>query len=216
MKILGVIMDLQLRFKTHIKKTSSKGLKAALALKRMHALTSASARQLFNATVAPVVDYASAIWMHAVGPATTKTIRQIQKLGGQTITEAFSSVACAIAEAEAYIRPVKARQWDKALKLLIDLFTLPAQHPLSRLATRPCSKFKSPLQRISEGFQGIRQAELEKIEPYVIAPWEPKITYGRYVQTESTDAAEILLREDRLLFTITAVENKNGTAFGYI
>ena len=213
-KILGVIMDSQLRFKTHIQKASSKGLKAALALKRMHVLTSASARQLFNATVAPVVDYASAVWMHAVGPATTKTIRQIQKLGGQAITGAFGSVACAVAEAEAYIRPVKARQWDRALKLLIDLFTLPAQHPLSWLAIRPCSKFKSPLQRISEGFQGIRRAELEKIEPYVIAPWEPKITYNRHVQTDSTDAAEILLREDKLLFTTTAVENKNGTAFG--
>ena len=108
-KILGVVMDSELRFKNHIKKMSIRGLKAVLALKRMRTLTTAAARQLFNATVAPVINYASAVWMHTLGPATTKTIRQIQKLGGQAITGAFSSVAGAVSEAEAYIPPVKAR-----------------------------------------------------------------------------------------------------------
>ena len=72
--------------------------------------TTAAARQLFNATVAPVIDYASAVWMHTLGPATTKTIRQIQKLGGQAITGAFSSIVGAVSEAEAHIPPVKIRQ----------------------------------------------------------------------------------------------------------
>ena len=42
-KILGVLMDSELRYKNHIKKVSGKGLKAALALKRMRALTPSAA-----------------------------------------------------------------------------------------------------------------------------------------------------------------------------
>ena len=138
-------MDSELRYKNHVKKTSAKGLNAPLALKRMYALTPLSARQLFGSTVAPVVDYASSIWMHAMGAATTKTMRQIQKIGGQTITGAFSSVAGAIAEAEAHIHPVKARQWSRAAKTLINLQTLPIHHPLTRLDPRPSKTFRSPL-----------------------------------------------------------------------
>ena len=149
MKVLEVTLDSALQFKNHIKNASSKGLKAVLALKRMCALTPASARQLFIATVAPVVDYASTVWMHALGPGTTKIIKQVQKLGGQAITGAFSSVAGAIAEAEVYIQPVKARQWNKALKLLVNLFTLPKSHPLTRVNISLCSKFRSPVQSIS-------------------------------------------------------------------
>ena len=108
-KILGVIMDSRLRFKSHVKKILTKGLKVVLALKRMRTLTLAAARQLFNATVAPVIDYASSVWLHTLGPTTTKTIRQIQKLGGQAVISAFSLVVGVVSEAEAYISPVKAR-----------------------------------------------------------------------------------------------------------
>ena len=65
-KILRVVIDLELRYKKHIAKTATKGLKAALALKRLRMLSPSTAQQLFNATVAPVMDYASNVWMHAV------------------------------------------------------------------------------------------------------------------------------------------------------
>jgi hypothetical protein len=58
-KILRVVIDLELRYKKHIAKTATKGLKAALALKRLRMLSPSTARQLFNATVALVMDYAS-------------------------------------------------------------------------------------------------------------------------------------------------------------
>ena len=73
----------------------------------MRALSPSTARQLFTATVAPIIDYASSIWMHTLGPSITKVIRQIQKLGGQAITGAFNSVAEAIVKAEACISPLK-------------------------------------------------------------------------------------------------------------
>jgi hypothetical protein len=66
-KILGVVLDSQLRYKQHITKATTKGLLAAMALKRLRLLSSSTARQLFVAIVAPVADYASNVWKHACG-----------------------------------------------------------------------------------------------------------------------------------------------------
>lgn len=57
--ILGVIMDTRLKYKEHIARAASKGLEAAMELRRLRGLSPATARQLFTSTVAPVVDYAS-------------------------------------------------------------------------------------------------------------------------------------------------------------
>ena len=51
-------MDLYLYYKNHKAKIDIKGLKAAMALKRMRLLTLLIARQLFHATVALVINYA--------------------------------------------------------------------------------------------------------------------------------------------------------------
>ncbi|KAJ5449492.1 uncharacterized protein N7458_005941 [Penicillium daleae] len=60
-KILGVLMDARLKYKEHIARAASKGLEAAMELRRLRGLSPATARQLFTSTVAPVVDYASSI-----------------------------------------------------------------------------------------------------------------------------------------------------------
>ena len=57
-RILGVTMDAQLRYKEHIVSVSSKGLLAAMALRRLGPVTPATARRLYKATVIPVMDYA--------------------------------------------------------------------------------------------------------------------------------------------------------------
>lgn len=56
-KILGVLMDTRLKYEEHI-------ARAAMELRRLRGLSLATARQLFISTVAPVVDYASNVWMH--------------------------------------------------------------------------------------------------------------------------------------------------------
>jgi hypothetical protein len=56
-KILDVIIDLELQYQEHIANVVTKGLKAALALKRLKMLSPSTARQLFGATVALVMDY---------------------------------------------------------------------------------------------------------------------------------------------------------------
>lgn len=61
-KILGVILDQALRYKEHVSKAADKGVKAALALKRLSNLRPETARKLFKSKVAPAMDYASVIW----------------------------------------------------------------------------------------------------------------------------------------------------------
>lgn len=56
-KVLGMIMDSSLKYKEHMVRASTKGLEPAMELQRLRGLTPATARQVFTAMVAPVVDY---------------------------------------------------------------------------------------------------------------------------------------------------------------
>ena len=172
-KILGVILDSELRYKGHIARTATKGLKAALALKRLKMLSPSSARQLFNATVAPVLDYASNVWMHAAKELAMAMLNRAQRVGAQAITGAFRTVSVAIAEAEAYIRPVHQRLGERATKLWIGIHTLPDTHPLERLRMSAFQRFASPLQRIRLAHQPARG--IETIEAFAVPPWEKRI-----------------------------------------
>jgi hypothetical protein len=155
-KILGVVMDSGLRYKKHIARTVTKGLSAALALKRLKMLSPSTARQLFNATVAPVMDYASNAWMHAIKEPAMAALNRAQRIRAQAITGAFRTVSVAIAEAEAYIRPVHQRLSERATTLWIYIHTLPNTHPLKRLQTSAFRRFRSPLQKIAEAHVGLK------------------------------------------------------------
>ena len=83
-----------------------------------------TAKQLFGSTVAPVVDYASNIWMFACGTAAMASLNRVQRVGAQAITGSFRIVAVAVAETEVSIRTVRERHTDRATKLWVGLHTL--------------------------------------------------------------------------------------------
>ena len=107
-KLLGILMDSQLRFKTHIIRAANKGLQAALALKRLHMLSPKIARQLFHSAVTPVVDYGNTIWSHT-RRMQLGLLNRVQRIGAQAVTGAFATVATAVGEAEASIKPIAQR-----------------------------------------------------------------------------------------------------------
>jgi hypothetical protein len=80
-KILGVVLDSELQYKNHIARTATKGLKAALALQRLKMLSPSTARQLFNVTVALVMDYALTVWMHAAKESSLTLLNRAQRIG---------------------------------------------------------------------------------------------------------------------------------------
>ncbi|KAM5344536.1 hypothetical protein ACJ41O_013071 [Fusarium nematophilum] len=174
-KILGVVMDSQLRYKQHIAMAATKGLEAAMALRRLKGLSPSVARHLFVAMVAPVIDYASNVWVHACHEVSVRAVNRVQRLGAQAIVGTFHTVATAVAEAEADIPPVRERFAKRATKLWIDLQTLPDSNPLRRVGCRIFRRFMSPLQRIASAHQGISVDRMETIHPFALGPWEERI-----------------------------------------
>lgn len=178
-KVLGVILDSRLKYREHIARAASKGLNAAMELKRLKGLSAATSRQLFTATVAPVVDYASNVWMHACRKKLAGPVNRIQKAGAQAIVGTFFSAATSVVEAEAHIPSVHERHWRRAIKLWIDIHTLPDTNPLRR-ATDRIQRFypahRSPFHQVSRRMKDLSLNEIETIEPFALTPWDERVS----------------------------------------
>jgi hypothetical protein len=122
----------QIKYKEHIARVASKGLEAAMELRRLRGLSPSTARQLFTSTVFPVVDYASNVWMHAFKDKAVGPINRVQRVGAQAIVGTFLTVATSVAEAEAHIATAHSRPWRRAVKMWTDIHTLPETNPLRR------------------------------------------------------------------------------------
>lgn len=186
-KILGVIMDTRLKFRQHIAEAASKGLEAAMELKRLRGLSARTARQLFAATVTPVVDYASNVWMHAYKDKLVGPINRVQRAGAQAIVGTFMTVATSVAEAEAHIVSARERFWKRAIKMWVDVHTLPGTNPLSRITKRIkkfYTTFRSPLHQVAERLKGVPLLRMETIIPVSLEPRRGRL---KTVMDRSTD-----------------------------
>ena len=146
-------MDSELRYEEHIKEAATRGLRAAMGLRRLKMLTPRTARQLFVATVAPTMDYASNVWSHRRGWRKTKWLNEAQKMGAQAITGAFKTVSVAVAEAEAGILPIGERHAQAGTRLYVNMQTLPKTHPLTTLRVREIRRYLSPLTKVIAVYQ---------------------------------------------------------------
>jgi hypothetical protein len=124
-----------------------------MELRRLRGLSPATARQLFASTVAPVVDYASNVWMHACKDKAMGPINRVQRVGAQAIVGTFLTVATSVAEAEAHMATAQRRFWKRAVKMWTDVHTLPETNPLRR-CTDQIRKFRryhrSPLYHVAD------------------------------------------------------------------
>jgi hypothetical protein len=206
-KILGVVMDSELRYREHIVYAATNSLNAALVLRRLKMLSPQTARQLFGATVAPAMDYALSVWMHA-GKGSIKAMERAQRIGAQAIVGSFQTVALVIAEAEAHIQPIHQRHQERAAKLWIGLQTLPESHPLRKLIGRIFRRFTSPLQRIAQVHQ---QYDIETILAFPILPWEERIKV--IVELDCEKAAQIARNTEntKAVLVATSLSEKEGT-----
>jgi hypothetical protein len=171
-----------------------------------------TARQLFGSTVAPVVDYASNVWMHACGTVGMASLNRVQRVGAQAVIGAFRTVAVAVAEIEASIRTVRERHADRAAKLWVDLHTLPKTNPLSRLGTRVFRKFISPLQKIAQAHEGVPTDAVETIQEYAISPWEQRIP--AIIHPDSERAVEVANCISGICIATSSSERKGMVGMG--
>lgn len=174
-KLLGVTMDAGLRYREHVAATASSGLTVVMFLRRLKMVSPRVARQLFTAAVAPVMDYASTVWMHACGARELAWLNRAQMEGARAITGAFRGVATSVAEAEASIHPVQERHAQAAARLWINVRTLPKTHPLARSKFIAKRRFVSPMQKIRMALEGTDTDRLEVIDAYTVAPWHERI-----------------------------------------
>ncbi|EAQ90174.1 hypothetical protein CHGG_06793 [Chaetomium globosum CBS 148.51] len=194
-KILGVVMDAKLRYKEHIARAASKGLSAAMELKRLSGLSPATARQLFTALVAPVVDYASSVWMHQCNWKTTPAIHRVQRVAAQGIIGTFSTVATRVADAEAHIPTAQDRFWKRAIKMWTDIYTLPETNPLRNTTSRMRKfrrSYRSPFFQVVDLLKDVPLDSLETIALVVLAPWERRVRTtvdGTGIQQKETEWA---------------------------
>jgi hypothetical protein len=174
-KVLGVVMDVGLRYQEHMAAAAARGLTAAMCLRRLKMLSPKVARQLFVATVAPTVDYASNVWMHACRAREAAWLNKVQLVGAQAITGAFRTVATAVAEAEACIHTVKERHRLAATRLCVNLRTLPGTHPLAALRNKASKRFLSPMQTIASWVTTASTDRMEIIREFALPPWTSRI-----------------------------------------
>jgi hypothetical protein len=87
-KYLGVIFDQQLRFNAHLQQVVKKGTNAALAISNIPKCNWGTpyryARQLFQAVVAPRMDYAAMIWHRPRADGSTGSSNQVQNVNSST------------------------------------------------------------------------------------------------------------------------------------
>lgn len=187
-KLLGVVLDQELRFRLHAAMAAKKGIQAALALKRLKGLTPKSARQLFTSTVTATVDYAASVWCtpskdYLVPAWVTKTLRAAQKIAAQAILGLFRTVSLLIAESEASIESTNIRLSRRILHHWISCHTLPSTHPFwecREAVSNQKEKFFSPFKLLADHHY-LRKMEVETILPAALDPRRP--TLREYITT---------------------------------
>jgi hypothetical protein len=94
----------------------------------------------------------------------------VQKIGRQVVVGYFRTVSAAVAELEANLPTIAERHMRKALRMWIDLYSMPETHPLALLVRRRGYKrFASLIQRIAESTYSAPVKELEATRLYVSA-----------------------------------------------
>jgi ribonuclease HI len=180
-KLLGVVFDQGLRWKEHVQQTIKRATKTTIALSGLRYLRPEQMRQLYQACVTPVVDYASTVWHDPLRDKThLRHLNTVQRASLIRILSAFRTVATNTLEIEAYILPTHLRQRHRAQRTIARLYTLPRDHPiwgaLSRAQNRRNnvgSYARFPLAEALKTMEVDRLNELETIDPRPLPPWRP-------------------------------------------
>lgn len=209
-KILGIIMDQGLRYKEHVAGKADKAYKAALALKRLQGLRPSSMRQLFSATVAPVMDYASPIWYLAVSDKTLATLERAQRVAAQAIVGGFRTMGLNVAVIEAGIATTRQRLHEQTLRFWIGIHKLDDSHIHHKLAKYKGKKrFTSPLRKAAVLFKSIKARQADKIPTVGCEPWVPK---PRVYLLDKEQAKQATAIEDATVDFYTDGSVRNGRA----
>ncbi|MGH2638266.1 MAG: reverse transcriptase domain-containing protein, partial [Rhabdochlamydiaceae bacterium] len=178
-KVLGVILDNQLRMREHYAYAAKKATQQVIQLGTLRGLSSQAMRQLYLSTVASKMDYAAAIWYKVKDKNAYlhHAFDRVQRIGARVITGAFKTAARATIEAEAGLAPTTIRLQQKAMRFIVNLHTLPPDHPWwdeRRKQRLNIVRYQSPLiqlqQEHHEAIAGKHNTPIETIQPFPRQP----------------------------------------------
>ena len=202
-KLLGVVLDQGLRWKEHVQQTIKRATKMTLALSGLRHLRPEQMRQLYQACVAPIVDYASTVWHDPLRDKVhLRHLNTVQRTVLIRTLSAFRTVATTTLEVEAHILPTHLRLRYRAQRTIARLHTLPRNHPiwsaLSRAQNRRNnvgSYARFPLAEALKTMDVDRLNQLEMIDPRPLPPWrldafaDIELEHDREIASERAEAA---------------------------
>ena len=141
-KYLDVIFDQKLLFHSHLQHVIKKGTNATMALfsiaKRSWGAPYKYIRQLFQAVIAPIIDYAAPIWHRPKQDGSTAGFAHIWKLSGiqrlamKAILGCYRTTPTAAMEIESGLQPVWIRLQTKVLLAITRMQSLSTNHPIQQ------------------------------------------------------------------------------------
>eukprot|EP00136_Aspergillus_niger_P005212 XP_001395701.2 reverse transcriptase [Aspergillus niger CBS 513.88] len=178
-KLLGVIFDKELRWKEHVQRAVQRASKVNIALSGLRHLRPEQMRQLYQACVLPVLDYASTVWHKPLRDKIhLRLLETVQRTALIRILSAFRTVSTAALEVEAHMLPTHLRLKQRAQIVIARFSTLPEDHPvhdvISRARVRSTqvgNRARFPLAETLRTMNLTRLQALERIDPRPLAPW---------------------------------------------
>lgn len=219
-KFLGVILDQELRWKTHAAQAIAKGMKQALLLRRLSAtswgIPLKLMRQLYQSVVVPKVMYAASVWLQPTytGDHSSKTrgskgvakrILTIQRTAALAATGALKTTPTDALLAHADILPAPLLIQHTLYRATLRLSSLPETHPLhshvNRIARTNVKRHRAALHRLIHDLN-VSPKEIETINPCPIPP-SALPSHTTVIATSKKEAIEDLRKvTDRtLVFT---------------
>ncbi|KAJ5513135.1 hypothetical protein N7463_002687 [Penicillium fimorum] len=201
-KLLGVIFDHELRWKEHVQQAVKRATKVNIALGGLRQLRPEQMRQLYEACVTPVVDYASTVWHDPLRDKThLRHLRTVQRAALIRVLSAFRTVATTALDVEAHVLPTHLRLRYRAQNTITRLHTL-QKHPIwsalrraQRRRNNRGSFARFPLSEALKTMNLERLQEIEMIDPTPLTPWrkeafsEIEIESDREIAIERAQAA---------------------------
>jgi ribonuclease HI len=179
-KLLGVIFGQELRWKEDVQQAIKRATKVTIALGGLRHLRPEQMRQLYQACVTPVVDYASTVWHDPLRDKThLRHLDTVQRTSLIRILSAFRTVATKTLEVEAHVLPIHLRLRHRAQSTISRLHALPRDHPIWSALSRGQkrrnnvgSSARFPLAEALKTMNLNRLDELETINPRPLPPWQ--------------------------------------------
>ncbi|XP_024085694.1 uncharacterized protein LOC106673621 [Cimex lectularius] len=180
-KLLGVVCDRELRWKEHVQQAVNRATKANIALAGLRHLRPGQMRQVYQACVTPIMDYASTVWHNPLKDKRhLRVLNTVQRSALIRILSAFRTVATTTMEVETYTLPTHLRLKQRAQNVIISLCTLPRDHPIQEVLARARRRRDNigsrPRFPLAESMKTMRLEQLdglETIDPKPMIPWDP-------------------------------------------